>query len=135
MRYAILGSVLAAAATGLAVLWAVAADKPTPTAAGPPTAALVVVYDQGKVAKVHRITEAKQVAALAAHFPGYEKRPSSNTAAGWKMGYEVYFDYPDGVSVHLKVSSPKNRPIHWSVGRGDFEAEGDFHKFVAELVE
>ena len=129
MRYAILGLVLAAAATGLAVLWAVAADKPTPTAA------LVVVYDQGKVAKVHRITEAKQVAALAAHFPGYEKRPSSNTAAGWKMGYEVYFDYPDGVSVHLKVSSPKNRPIHWSVGRGDFEAEGDFHKFVADLGE
>jgi hypothetical protein len=131
MRYAVLGSFLAAVVTGLTVLWAFAADKPSPAA--PPASALVVVYDQGKVAKVHRFTEAKQVAALAAHFPGYEKKPSSNTSAGWKMGYEVYFNYPDGVSVRLVVSSPKNRPIHWSVGRGDFEAKGDFHKFVADL--
>lgn len=131
MRYAIVGSTLAAAVVGLAVGWSIAADKAAPAAA--PATALVVVYDQGKVVKTHRLTDAKQVAALAAHFPGYEKRPSSNTAAGWKMGYEVYFDYPDGVSVRLKVSSTKNRPIHWSVGRGDFEAEGDFHKFVAGL--
>jgi hypothetical protein len=129
MRYAIWGLVLAAATAGLAVAWAVAADKPAPVAA------LVVVYDQGKVAKVHRVTEPKQVAALAAHFPGYEKRPSSAAAAGWEKGYEVYFDFPDGVSVRLMVSSPKNRPTHWSVGRGDFETEGDFHKFVAVLGE
>lgn len=107
------------------------ADRSAP--AIPPTAALVIVYDQGKVAKVHRLTEAKQVAALAAHFPEYEERPAIDTAAHWKRGYEVYFDYPDGVSVRLTVSSPKNRPTHWSAGRGDFEAEGDFHKFVANL--
>jgi hypothetical protein len=56
-------------------------------------------------------------------------------AAGWKRGYEVYFDYPDGVSVRLSVSSPGNRPTYWSVGRGDFEAKGDFHRFVAGLRE
>lgn len=133
MRYAILGSTLAAAVAGLAVAWSMGAEKTAPAVA--PATALVVVYDQGKVVKTHRLTEAKQVAALAAHFPSYEKRPSSNTSASWKMGYEVYFDYPAGVSLRLKVSSPMNRPIHWSVGRGDFEAEGDFHKFVAGLVE
>jgi hypothetical protein len=133
MRYAILGSLAAVAALGVAVLWAVAADKPAPGT--PPVAALVVVYDQGKVVKVHRLTEEKQVAALAAHFPGFEKRPSSNTAGGWMRGYDVYFDYPDGVSVRLTVASSTNRPTHWSVGRGDFEAKGDFHKFVAGLGE
>lgn len=133
MRYAIFGSILAVAATGVAALWVIAADKSDKPA--PPATALVVVYDQGKVAKVHRLTDAKQVAALAAHFPGYEKRPSSDTAAGWALGYEVYFDYPHGVSVRLQVSSPKNRPTHWSAGRGDFEAEGDFHKFVTDLGE
>lgn len=133
MRYGILGSSVTVTAIGIAVLWAVAADEPAP--ATPPSAALVVVYDQGKAAKVHRLTEAKQVAALAAHFPGYEKRPRSDTAAGWKRGYEVYFDYSDGVSVRLTVSSPKNEPTHWSVGRGDFEAEGNFHKFAADLGE
>ena len=131
MRYAIFGLVLVAAAAGLAVVWVVAADKPAPAA--PPTAALVVVYDGGQEAKAYRVTGAKQVATLAAHFPGYEKRPSSDTAAGWELGYEVYFDYPDGVSVRLKVSSPNNRPVRWSVGRGDFEVEGDFHQFAAGL--
>lgn len=133
MRYAILGSVVIAVIVGLAAVWAVATDKTT--AATPPAAALVVVYEQGKIAKVHRLTEAKQVAALGAHFPGYEKRPTSHTAASWKMGYEVYFDNPNGVSVRLKVSSTKNRPTHWSAGRGDFEADGDFHKFVVDLGE
>jgi hypothetical protein len=132
MRYAVVGLSVAAAAAGLAV-WAVAADKPAP--AGQPTAALVVVYDGGKVPKAHRLTETRQVAALAAHFPGYEKRPSSDRAAGWEMGYEVYFDYPDGVSARLRVSSPRNRLTHWSIGRGDFEAEGDFHRLVASLRE
>jgi hypothetical protein len=133
MRYFIVGLSVIAAAAGLAAVWAVRADKPA--LADKPTAALVVVYDQGKVSKAHRLTEAEQVAALAAYFPGFEKRPSSDMAAGWKMGYEVYFDYPDGVSIRLSVSSPRNRPTYWSVGRGDFETKGDFHRFVAGLSE
>ena len=77
MRYALAGSTLAAAVAGLAVAWSMAAEKTAPAVA--PATALVVVYDQGRVVKTHRLTEAKQVAALAAHFPSYEKRPSKTT--------------------------------------------------------
>jgi hypothetical protein len=123
---------LALAAATLIVVAGVACEgKPAP--GGKPKAALVLVYDKGKVARVHRLTGDAQVAALGAFFPGYERRPASDTAAGWKRGYEVYFDFPDGYSVRLSVSSPQNRPTHWSAGRGDFEVQGDFHKFVAEL--
>ena len=54
-------------------------------------------------------------------------------AAGWTNGYEVYFDYPNGVSIRLTVSSTGNRPTYWSVDRGDFKPVGDFHQFVADL--
>jgi hypothetical protein len=109
------------------------ARKSSPS--GKPSTALVIAYDQGKVAKIRRLTDEKKVAALAAFFPGYEKRPSSSVAAGWKRGYDVYFDFAEGFSVRLSVSSTKNNPAHWSAGRGDFDLDDDFHAHVAGLTE
>jgi hypothetical protein len=59
MRYVIVGLSVVAAAAGLAAVSAVEADKPA--LAGKPTAALVVVYDQGKVSKAHRLGVAVSV--------------------------------------------------------------------------
>ncbi len=130
MRKSIFGLVLAVAVIGLGIAWTVAAAKPAP-----PQGALIVVFypDKPGVAKVHLLSDAKQIAALAAHFPGYEMRPSSNIAGAWMSGYNVYFDFAEGVSVRLSVSHPNLQPAHWSAGRGDLDVEGDFHKFVAGL--
>ena len=133
LRYALLAAVLVIAFGVLAGVRTFMVGKAV--TAGKPVAALILVYDQGKVAKVHRLTGSEQLDALEAFFPGYQGRPTSAIAAGWKRGYDVYFDFPDGYSIRLAVSSPRNRPTSWSAGRGDFEVRGDFHEFTAGLPE
>ena len=79
-----------------------------------------------------RIIDRKKLSNLESFFPNYRKRPSSNEAAGWKAGYRVYFNFPDGKSIRLTVSHNENARF-WDAGRGDFETKGDFNKFVASL--
>ncbi|MDX1963406.1 MAG: hypothetical protein SFX18_09650 [Pirellulales bacterium] len=101
----------------------------------PPSAAMILVYEIGKLTRTIQLHDAGKIAALAAHFPGYERRPTSNIAGGWKRGYEVYFNFPLGNTIRLDISSPMNHPQHWSLGDGDFDVEGDFHQFVLGLGE
>ena len=130
MRYLVPGFLLLAAG-GLLLLRGFAADKP---AAGKPTEAVILAYDEmGKLVATHRLTDAKQVEALGAFFPGYQERPSSRIAGGWIAGYRVTFDSPEGRSIRLTVSLPSQRSAVWSAGDGDLAVKGDFHKFVADL--
>jgi hypothetical protein len=101
---------------------------------GKPTAALILVFDRGKLVQTHRLTDDKQVATLEAFFPDYQKRPASDTAEGWKWGYLVYLDFAGGLSVRLAVSPPAREEASWSAGHGDFPVKGDFHAFVAGLA-
>jgi hypothetical protein len=101
---------------------------------GKPTAALILVFERGKLVRTHQLTDDKQVAALEAFFPDYQKRPTSDTAGHWKWGYLVYLDFADGLSVRLGVSPANREPASWSAGHGDFPVEGDFHAFVAGLA-
>ena len=95
-----------------------------------PRSALVLVFNRGTLTATHRLTDEKQVAALEEFFPGYRKRPASDTAAGWKFAYLVYFDFPEGYSIRLML--PADAKV-WSVGRGDVEVKGDLQKFIGGL--
>src|SRR5262249_29835106 len=108
-----------------------APDPPKIPEKGGPIRALVVAYSQGKVVATLPFHEPAQIAALERCFPDYRKRPSSNENGGWKFGYEVYFNFPEGNTVRLTVSADRSRPGVWSVGRGDFPVAGDFYKLVA----
>lgn len=131
MRYLLPGLLLVALG-GLLILRSFAADKPIVVAK--PTAAVILVHDErGKIVGVHRLTDAKQVAALESFFPAYQDRPTSRTAGGWRFGYQVYFDSGDGRSARLSVSLPSKESAVWSLGEGDLAVKGDFHKFVADL--
>ena len=101
---------------------------------GKPTAALILVFSKGKLVRTHRLTQDKDVAAVEAFFPGYQKRPASDTAGHWKWGYLVYLDFAGGVSMRLAVSPANGEPASWTAGHGDFPVEGDFHAFVAGLA-
>lgn len=99
------------------------------------SATIVVVGNKG-VAKTYLVSDAKKVAALEEFFPDYQKRPQSDTAAGWKAGYFVYFDLPGGESVKLVVSPADFAKPQWTVGgQGDHPVKGDFAKFLTELGE
>jgi hypothetical protein len=122
-----------AATTVLAVVLAVVGceAKKGETKAG--SATIVVVGNKG-VTTTHLVFDAKKVAALEAFFPDYHKRPTSNISAGWKAGYFVYFDLPNGESVKVVVAPDNFAKPQWTVGgKGDFPVNGDFGKFVAEL--
>jgi hypothetical protein len=81
-------------------------------------------------AKAIRILSPQKVAALEAFFPNYHKRPTSGRAGSWEEGYAVYFDYPNGESFRVGLSTNVD---DWSMGRGDFDTRGDFKAFVAGL--
>ena len=110
-------------------------EPPTVPDTGGLRGALIVYHnDSGTAAPPVHVSDAAQLAALEGFFPGYRKRPHSNIAGGWRLGYEVYFNFPDGNTVRVIVSSPKNDPTHWSIGGGDFRVKGDFHTFAAKLA-
>ncbi len=83
--------------------------------------------------KAIQIRDGKKVSALEAFFPNYRQRPTNNTGAGWMAGYQVYFDFPGGETINVTVSQNETAGS-WSAGRGDFETNGDFNAFVADLV-
>jgi hypothetical protein len=58
--------------------------------------------------------------------------PKSNMAAGWKAGYEVYFDFPRGKTIRVTTSA-NDKGRTWTVGQGDFDTKGDFNGFVKKL--
>jgi hypothetical protein len=104
--------------------------------------ALVVIFgdaEKGEVSKVHRLTDATQLAALEAFFPNYRSRPIGKSRPGfaaggaWYPDYEVYFNFPEGETVRLEVSLPGYFPRWRARGRLDHELKGDFRKFVAGL--
>jgi hypothetical protein len=117
-------------------------DKADPNAApeppkipdkGGPLSAVVLVYNTGgEVVRVARFREPTEVESLEKCFPNYRERPSSNMAAGWKMGAEVFFNFPQGNTVRVAVAHDQDNgdPILWSVGKGDFRVAGDFYKMV-----
>lgn len=104
--------------------------------------ALVVVFgnaEKGEVSKVHRLTDAKQLAALEAFFPDYRSRPIGKSRPGfaaggaWYPDYEIYFNFHEGETVRLEVTLPGYFPRWRAFGRRDHELKGDFRKFVAGL--
>ncbi len=92
----------------------------------------VVPQDGEAKWEVVRITDRKTLDKLESFFPNYRQRPGSSVAGGWMLGYEVYFNFPNGRSVRVLVSE-NPRPDAWSVGDGDFAVRGDFQAFVDGL--
>lgn len=78
------------------------------------------------------LSDGDKLRELEKFFPNYDRNPSSNTAAGWKAGYRVYFNFPYGRSVRVTVSGNDNGQT-WSVGDGDFKTNGDFAAFFEKL--
>ena len=130
MRY-LVPALLLVVAGGLLLLRGFAAEKP---ATDKPTSALILIHKRGSGVVTHRLTDARKVEELEAFFPGYRDRPGSDTAAGWKLGYEVYFDIGDGRSTRVAVSPPSSDISVWTMNHGDLAIKGDFHKFVADLA-
>src|SRR6266581_4560829 len=104
--------------------------------------ALVVIFGdarKGEVSKVHRLTDAKELAALEAFFPNYRSRPigkgKPGIAAGgaWRPEYEIYFNFHEGETVRLEVGLKGLYPRWRAFGRLDHELKGDFRKFVTGL--
>src|SRR5262249_48277437 len=104
--------------------------------------ALVVIFgdaEKGQISKVHRLTDAKQLAALEAFFPDYRNRPVGKgrpgfaTHGAWYPDYEVYFNFDEGETVRLEVTLRGYFPRWRAFGRGDHELKGDFRKFVSGL--
>lgn len=94
-------------------------DPPKVPEKGGPINAVVLGHSaSGFLLQVARFHEPEQLAALEQCFPDYKKRPASNVAGGWKLGYEVYFNFPHGNTVRVTVSGGDNRQAVWSVGRG-----------------
>jgi hypothetical protein len=127
------GLLLSVIVTGIVLLGGGCAN-PRSEPQGKPTTALILVFREGKLVRTHRLTDDKDVAAVEAFFPGYQKHPASDTAEHWKWGYLVYLDFARGVSVRLAVSPANREPASWTAGWGDFPVEGDFHAFVAGLA-
>ena len=101
-----------------------------------PSDVIIVMYDRGGAPRVARIADRAAIASLEKCFPNYRQRPASNTAGGWKMGAEVFFNFPFGNTVRVVVAPEPvdDEPVDWSVGRGDFKTAGDFYKLAARLV-
>jgi hypothetical protein len=82
---------------------------------------------------VIRVDDPTKLVKLESFFPNYRQRPTSDKAGAWMVGYEVYFNFPQGQCVHVSVSSDGNGADNWTVGSGDFEVHGDFKAFVNSL--
>jgi RNA polymerase sigma factor (sigma-70 family) len=111
-------------------------EPPTVPEKGGPGDVIIVMYDRGGAPRVARIADQGAIASLEKCFTNYRKRPVSNTAGGWKMGAEVFFNFPYGNTVRVVVApEPVNdEQVDWSVGRGDFKTASDFYKLAARLV-
>ena len=125
----------------VAGLWAAArvgarTGQPAKAGGGPLRATIVAegVLGRGGVGEVRavRVADPAKLSALEAFFPGYRRRPTSDTAGGWMAGHQVYFDFAGGETVCVTVSKNEDAGS-WSAGRGDFETNGDFNAFVAGL--
>lgn len=51
-------------------------------------------------------------------------------AAGWEVGYEIYFTFEGGETVCVTVSENGDA---WTTGQGDFNTQGDFVDFFKRL--
>lgn len=82
--------------------------------------------------QVIRINDDATLAKLESFFPGYRQRPRGGPAGGWMRGYEVYFNFPSGESMHVVVEA-KPHVRSWTINGGDLEIQGDFQAFAAGL--
>ncbi|HVA51379.1 MAG TPA: hypothetical protein VNH11_33870 [Pirellulales bacterium] len=79
-----------------------------------------------------RIVNPKVVAKIESFFPRYRARAAGKQAGAWETAWEVYFDLPNGESVHLSVSGAEEAA--WSTGNGDLRVQAEFYRFVEELT-
>jgi hypothetical protein len=132
-RVALTAAVLFAAA---AVLLSTRGEKQSPNSAAPVSALIVaegtVSAEDVEHPNAVRISDPKTLARLESFFPDYRDRPSSEVARGWEVGHNVYFDFPQGVTIRIAVSENQNAAF-WTAGRGDFRTHGDFKAFVDAL--
>ncbi len=119
----------------VAVLTVTAKEAAIPQTA--PLSAVIVtegVHSRGGLAQLQAISilDLPTVEKLAAFFPKYDQRPTSKSAAGWEAGYRVYFNFKNGETICVTVSKNNNSDT-WTIGKGDFDTQGDFVPFVEEL--
>lgn len=82
------------------------------------------------------VTDRKTIEAIEGFFPNYQQRLSSDWAGGWILGATIYFDFGNGRSVRVGVSqNEENGKKWWTVGKGDFEVNGNFDAHLKQLRE
>lgn len=87
---------------------------------------LVVFESSGKLVAM-RVVKEHQIAVLQACFPDFHARPKSDTAVKWAPRYEIYFNFQDGRTTRVLVSSNSR---YWTVGRGELEMRGMYFSGV-----
>lgn len=106
-----------------------------------PRRAIVViegVHSRERVGQLTAISvvNREKIEALEKLFPNYQQRPSSDEAGGWILGATIYFDFRDGRSIRVGVSdNEENGTKWWTVGKGDFEVNGNFDELLKQLRE
>jgi hypothetical protein len=78
------------------------------------------------------LTDAAEVAELAAFFPRVGTGRKSGRAAGWEVGVTITFLTVSGEAVKVSVSWNDNL-TDWSEGKGDWPVKGDFKAYVDKL--
>ncbi len=97
----------------------------------PPESALVVFDHEGKTVAL-RLEHENQIAVMESCFPNYRTRPAGEGQAMWKPKYEIYFNFSQGRTVRVFVSSNSR---YWSAGQGAIELRGAyFNNLVHELI-
>ncbi len=118
-----------------ASVWIVAGERSTKEES-PRKVVIVVegVHSREGVGQFEAISvvDREKIERLESFFPNYRTHPSSEIAAGWKAGSQVYFDYGNGRTVRVTVSK-NDEGKTWSVGNGDFQTHGDFDGFMKQL--
>ncbi len=102
-----------------------------------PTSVVIVegaVHSRQGIGQTNAISvvDPATIAKLAALFPDYDKRPSSDIAALWEAGHHVYFNFRKGRAIRVTVSANGDGDT-WSVGNGDFRTNGKFAELVSGL--
>lgn len=103
----LLAFTVATALLAAALFTSDAAEQPMPR--DTPVSALIVAEGTiprsgvGRLSAI-RIIDQKKLAELAAFFPAYRDRPSSDRSGGWEAAYRIYFDHRGGECIRVTVS-------------------------------
>ncbi|MCJ8330409.1 MAG: hypothetical protein HRT89_00445 [Lentisphaeria bacterium] len=76
------------------------------------------------------ISDGALLKKLESFFPDYKKVPSNKWATGHRIGYTVFFNFPNAKTLRISISTNGKS---WTMKGGSIKVDGDFIAFIAEL--